>query len=144
MDVLLVDVVGRALGGHVGGGGGAAVGGLLLAVKAAGAAEEDGHFVVKDLLARLGNGGGDGRLDDGGLALVDGLEQAALGHEVGARGHGELADLEVLLAVEQRHGVEVGDNLVVGEADVGRHGGNDTVGGEKLEVLGTLATLQCQ
>lgn len=140
VDVLLVDMVGGALGGHVGGRGSAAVGRLLLAVKAASTAKEDGHLVVEDLLASLGNGGGDARLDDGGLALVDGLEEAALGHQVGARGDRELADLEVLLAVEQRHGVEVGDNLVEGEADVGRHGGNDTVGGEKLEVLSTLTT----
>lgn len=139
MDVLLVDVVGGTRGGSVGSSGGAAVGGLLLAVKAAGAAEEDGHLVVKDLLARLGNGGGDARLDDRGLALVDDLEEAALGDEVGARGDGELADLEVLLAVEKGHGVEVGDNLVVGEANVGGHGGDDAVGGEELEVLGTLA-----
>ena len=134
----LDDGVGRASGGLVGGGGGATVGGLLLAAEAAAAAEEDGHLVVEELLAGLGVVGGDALLDDGGVALVDGLEELALGDETARGGDGVLADLEVLLTVEKHHGGEVGDNIVEGEGHLGVEGRDDTEGGDDLEILVAL------
>ena len=122
----------------VGGSGGTTVLGLLVAVKATGATEEDDHLVVEDVLAGLGVLGGDAGADNGRVALVDDVEELGAGDETSGRGDGELADLEVLLAVEEHHGVEVGDEGVVAEGGLGGEGGDDTVGWEDLEVLGTL------
>lgn len=138
LDVLLIDVVGATAGGLVGGGGGTAVSGLLLAVEAAGAADEDGHLVVEDLLVGLGVDGGDARLDDGGVALVDNLDEARAREEAARGGHGRLLDLEVLLAVQQHHGVEVGHDGVVAKGRLGGEGGDDTKGRQHLEVVGAL------
>lgn len=131
----LNDGVRRTSGGLVGGGGGATVGGLLLAAEAAAAAEEDGHLVVEELLAGLGVVGGDALLGDGGGALVDDLEELALGDETTGGGDGVLANLKVLLTVEEHHWGEVGDDVVEGEGHLGVEGRNNAEGGDDLEVL---------
>lgn len=135
---LLGNVVGSASRGLVGSRGSAAVTTLLLAVEATGAAEEDGHLVVENVLTGLGVLGGDTSADNGGVALVNNLEQLAARDQSAASRDGVLADLEVLLAVEKHHGVEVGHDSVVAERHLRREGRDNAEGGKKLEVLGTL------
>lgn len=135
----MVRSTGRRL---VGGSGGTTILGLLVAVEATGATEEDGHLVVEDVLTGLGVLGGDAGADNGGVALVDDVEEFGARHETTARGNGELADFEVLLAVEEHHGIKVGDDGVVAEGGLGGEGRDDTVGWENLEVLSALAVWQ--
>lgn len=136
--LLLDDDIRGAVGHLVDGGGCAAVSTALLAAEAATAPEEDGHLVVEELLARLGVDGGDAVLDNGGGALVDDLEQLGLGDEAAAGRDGVLLDLEVLLAVQQHHGVEVGDDVIEAVGGLGVKGRDDAEGRENLEVLVAL------
>lgn len=136
--LLLDDSVGCALGDGVSGGGGTAVAGLGVAAEAAGPAEEDGHLVVEDVLSGgLVNGGGC-RLDDGSGAFVDDFDELGVRHEGGGGGDGVLADLKVLLAVEEHHGVEVGDDGGDVVRGLGGEGGDDAECWEGLEVLRAL------
>ena len=73
--------------------------------------------------------------------LVDDLEELAAGNEVGGGGDGVLADLEVLLAVEEHHGGKVWDEGVVVKGHFGVEGGDDAVGREGLEVFCSFAVL---
>ena len=135
---LLHDNVGGPLGRSVSGGCGTAVLAALGAVETAAAAKEDGHLVVEDLLARVGQYGRHAVFDNGGAALVYDLEEAGAGRQAAGGGEGPLADLEVLLAVEEHHGGEVGYNGVVVKGHLGVEGGDDAEGGENLEVLAAL------
>lgn len=72
--LLLDGSVRVALRRLVGGGGGAAVCAFLRAAETAGATDEEGHFVVEEVAAGFGVGGG-GAVDlDGGGAFVDDLD----------------------------------------------------------------------
>ena len=136
---LLVDgCVGVALRRCVGSGGGAAVGSFLGPAEAAAAAEEEGHFVVEEVAAGAGVGGGGGVDEDGGGALVDDVEELGAVDEARRGGDGVLADLEVLFAVEEHHGREVGNE--VRHVPLGRaaEAGDHAVGGEDLEVVRVL------
>lgn len=136
--VLLDDNVRRAPRWLVRRGAGAAVGGLLLPAKPTAATEEDGRLVVKDVLARLGVGRRDAVLDDGRVALVYDLNELGLGNQAARGRHRVLADFEVLFAVQQHHGAEVGHERVEGERGLGVKGWDDAVGREDLEVFGSL------
>jgi hypothetical protein len=112
---------------------------LLLAPEPAAPAQEHYHLVVEDLLAGVGEHSGDPVAHDGGVALVDDLEEPALGDELRVGGDGVLLDLEVLLAVQEHHGAEVGDDGVEGVGELGVEGGDYAEGGNCLEVFGALA-----
>lgn len=141
---LVDDDVGGARGGRfVGGRGG---GGARLRVvarrlgpaEAPAASEEEGHLVVEDVGAAAGVLGGDAVGDDGGGALVDDVEELGVVDDAGGGGDGELADFEVLFAVEEHDGVEVGDELREVRGEVGGEGGDHAVGREDLEVGGAF------
>ena len=101
------------------------------------AAEDDSHLVVEDILATLrASRGGD--LDHGCAALVDDLEEPGPREQLGGRGEGPLADLQELLAVEEHHGGEVGDDGIVVEGHLGVEGRDDAECRQDLEVLGAL------
>lgn len=134
----LDDNVGLARGRLVGSRSSTTILSSLLAAKTTASTEEDSHLVVKHILAGGGINSGDGVLCDGGVALVDDLKKAAARDELGVCGDGELADLEVLLAVEEHHGGEVGDDGVVVEGHLGVEGGDDAKGGDDLEVVGAF------
>lgn len=80
-------------------------------------------------------------LADGGVALVHDLQQLGLGDDLAGSGDRELANLEVLLAVEKHHGAEVWNEGIVREGGFDIKLGDDTVGGKDLKVLSALATL---
>lgn len=136
---LLVDGDVRvALRRRVGSGGGAAVGAFLGPAEAAAAAEEEGHFVVEEVAAGAGVGRGGGVDEDGGGALVDDVEELGAVDEAGRGGDGVLADLEVLFAVEEHHGREVGDEVRHVPGRRAAEAGDHAVGGEDLEVVRVL------
>lgn len=114
---------------------GAAVGGCLLTVKASRSADKGGHLVVKHIFTSACIDSRQANLDHCCVALVEDLEKLASCDQVRRRGHRVLSNLEVLLAVKQHHGVEVGDDLVESECVVGGHEWANTVGRQNLEVL---------
>ena len=138
--LLLDDGVGlagrRLVGGDgVGGAGGC---GLGRATEAAGAADEHGGLVVEELLAVGGVLGGEAHDDDGGVALVDHVDELGVRNGLGRGGDGVFADLEVLLTVEEHHGGEVGDQVVEVPGGSGVEPGDNTEGRDGLEVLVVL------
>lgn len=136
--LLLDNDIRGASGGLVGSSSGATVSRLLLPTETTAPSEEDGHLVVKDLLASLSVGGGDSLPDNSGVALVNNLDELTLGDELAGGGDWVLLDLEVLLAVEEHHGVEVGNEVIKRVGELGIEWGNDAEGGDGLEVLSTL------
>ncbi|KAI3479441.1 hypothetical protein L1887_58459 [Cichorium endivia] len=79
----------------------------LLAAKAARASDEDGALALEDEVAAALVEGVHHRRYRRSLALVQHLHQLGLVHQRRARGDG-LLDRQVLLAVQQHHGAEVG------------------------------------
>lgn len=138
---LLDDDVGVTGGRLVGGSGSAAILASAGTAKATATTEEDGRLVVEDLLASLSVDSGDATLGDGGLALVDNLEETPPRDEVRARGDRELSDLEILLTVKKHHGREVGHDGAEIKRHLGVEGRNHTECGNDLEVIGTLAVM---
>lgn len=120
------------------GGSSAAILTLLGPVEATAAADKGRHFAVEDVLASLLVDGGEGGLDDGGVALVNNFDELAAGFEGAARRERELADLEVLLAVEEHHGREVGDYVAKVKRHFGGEDGDDAKSREHLEVLSSF------
>lgn len=125
--LLLDDNVGRPTGRLVRRSAGTPVGWLLLSAKAAAAAKEDGRFIVEDVLARLSVDRSDAMLDNGRVALVHDLDELGLGNQASRGRHGVLADFEVLFAVQEHHGVEVGHQRIKGEWSLSVKGRDDTV-----------------
>lgn len=138
--LLLDNRIGLALRRLVGrnGGLGAASSGLGRSAKAATATDEDGRLVVEEILAGLRVLGGIAGDDEGGVALVHDVDELGVGQSLGCGGNGELADLHVLLAMQQHHRGEVGDNLVHVPGVGGVEPRDHTVCGQSLEVLVVL------
>jgi len=130
------NVVGLAAGGLVGGSGGTAIGTLLLSAKVASTADEHGELVDADVIAVLVNS-----LDSNGgnasLTLVEDINNIGGGDQLAVGGEG-LDDLEVLLTVEEHHGVERGEDLAKGNRVHGSERGDDTEGGDGAESLVVL------
>lgn len=133
--------IGRPSRRLVGRGAGAPVRRLLLPAEPAAAPEKDGRFVVENVLARLGVGRCDAVLDDSRVALVNDLDELGLGDQAARRRHGILADLEILLAVQEHHGAKVGYQRVIGEGSFGVEGRNYAVCWQNLEVFGSLTEI---
>ncbi len=111
----------------------ASVARLLGPTEAAGAADEDGALGVEDFFATSGVLDGGAGVDDAAFALVHDVDEARVGDELAFGGDGVFEDFEVLLAVEEEHGGEVGDEVGEGEGGVGVEWGDDAEGGEGLE-----------
>ena len=135
--LLLNDSVGLASWRLVGGdgAGGAGGGGLGRATEASRATDEHGGLVVEELLAVGGVGGCEAHDDDGSVALVDHVDELGVGEGLGRGGDGVLADLEVLLTVEEHHGGEVGNEVVEVPWGRGVEPGDNTESRDGLEVL---------
>lgn len=133
--LLLDDGIGRALRRLVHGGSRAAVSPLGVSTERARPADEHGGLVVEDFLAGGGIDGGGALDDDAGGALVHDLDELGVGDELGGGGDGVFADFEELLAVEEHHGGEVGDDVVEGVGGDGVELGDDAEGGVDLEVV---------
>lgn len=77
-------------------------------------------------------------LNDRRVALVDDLDELGARQETAGCWDRVFQDFEILLAVEQHHGVEVGDERVVAKGRLSFKGWDDTEAGEDLEVFGSL------
>lgn len=102
-------------------------------------AKEHCHLVVEKVLTGLGIRSGHTVLDNGSIALVHHLNEFGFGDEPARGWDRVLADLKVLLAVQQHHGVEVGHERVKAEGCLGVEGRDHAETGQNLEVLGSLA-----
>ena len=94
-------VAGRRL---IGGRRGATISTLGRNPEATAAAHEERHFIVEEVLAGLGVFGGVAVDLDGGVAFVEDLDELRVVGDGGGGGDGEVADLEVLFAVQDHHG----------------------------------------
>lgn len=108
--------------------------GILRSIKPTSPTNESSRLGVKDVVTSALVLDRRARIHDSGLTLVDHVHQVGIRHQCPFCGD-RLADLEVLLAVQEHHGVEVGDD----GGDVERwgcaEGGDDAEGWEDLEVF---------
>lgn len=117
--------VGLPRWGLVGGGGSSAVCGLGWATEVSGATDEDGELVNKHEVA-----GGVPSLgpsnDNSCCSLVNNLKEDGMGSQCPRSWDWVFLNFEELLAMEEHHGVELRNNLVIRERGLGSKGWDDT------------------
>jgi hypothetical protein len=114
---------------------GAAVAALLLAAEVSGAADKYRTLIVEYFLPRLGVLCYGAVYDEASRALVDNFHELGYRDQLGFGRDGELADFQVLFAVQQHAWVEVRYDIVEREGGFGVEWGYDTECGYDLEVL---------
>lgn len=134
--LLLDDDIRLTAGRLVSGGSGAAVLSSLLAAKSARTTDEHRALVLKHHFARVLVEGMHDRGNSRSLALVEHFHDRRLVDQRSAQ-RDRLLDRQVLLAVQEHHRAKIGQE-VHGDTAAGHELGNDTPGGQSLEVVGLL------
>lgn len=133
---LLLDYgVGCALWGLVDSRRSASVSTLGVTTEPTRSSDKNGTLVVEDVLASVGVLSGGSLYNHTSSALIHDLDQFGISYELSLGGNGVFPDLEELLAVQEHHRGEVGNDIVEVVRGNGVELRNHTKSGIDLEIL---------
>jgi hypothetical protein len=136
--LLLMHVVWCPFRGRVGSSACTSLFSLLLPSEASCFSDERRHLVVEEGFSCFLDNGGGSRLQDRCIPLVHDFNKFWIRNQRGSGRDGVLEDLQILLAVQEQHGVKVGNHIIDAVRGFGREEGDNTERWEGLEIFGSL------